>query len=67
MLPLLGAMLISNLAAGFPIAHIGRYKAFAIVGFGCTVLGFGALTLLGPTSPLASLAACLAVIGTGTG
>ena len=67
MLPLLGAMLISNLGVGFLIAHIGRYKIFAIVGFAFTMLGFGALTLLGPSTPLAALGACLAVIGTGTG
>src|SRR5207244_7059563 len=66
MLPLLGAMLVSNLAAGFLIAHIGRYKIFAIVGFASTLAGFVALTLLGPSTPLAVLGGCLAIIGTGT-
>jgi EmrB/QacA subfamily drug resistance transporter len=67
MLPLLGAMLASNLAAGFLIAHLGRYKVFAIVGFACTVLGFVSLAMLGPDAPLAVLGVCLAVVGTGTG
>jgi MFS family permease len=67
MLPLLGAMLVSNLAAGFAIAHMGRYKVFAIAGFGSATVGFVALTLLGPTSPILLLGICLAVIGLGTG
>ena len=67
MLPLLGMMLVSNLAAGFLIAHLLRYKVFAIVGFTFTVIGFASLTLLGPSTPLLVLGVCLAVIGTGTG
>jgi len=67
MLPLLMSMLVSNLAAGMLIAHLGRYKAFAIVGFALCVCGFVAMSRLGvDTSPLL-LAGCLVVLGTGTG
>ena len=37
MLPLLISMLVSNLAAAMLIAHLGRYKAFAIVGFALAI------------------------------
>jgi MFS family permease len=67
MLPLLAAMLISNLVAGFLIAQIGRYKAFAIVGFGLGVAGFSALSRLDAGSPGWALPLCLVVLGTGTG
>ncbi len=67
MLPLLGAMLVSNLSAGFLIAHFGRYKLFAICGFTLMTVGFVALSMLGPSSPLVLLGVCLAIVGTGTG
>lgn len=67
MLPLLGAMLISNLSAGFLIAHIGRYKLFAIVGFFLAVTGFVVLSRLDAASPTLILPLCLVVLGTGTG
>ena len=51
MVPLLIGMVISNVTAGMWIAHIGRYKAFAIVGFGLAVVGFGMLAAFGPTTP----------------
>jgi EmrB/QacA subfamily drug resistance transporter len=67
MLPLLVAMLISNVAAGVLIAHIGRYKAFALAGFTLTILGFVALSQLDTQTPYLFLGLCLAVVGTGTG
>jgi EmrB/QacA subfamily drug resistance transporter len=67
MLPLLGAMLVSNLSAGFLIAHIGRYKAFAIAGFGLAVVGFLGLARLDAASGALVLAVALIVIGAGTG
>jgi MFS family permease len=67
MVPLLVGMVISNIAAGMWIAHIGRYKAFAIVGFGVCTLGFGALAVLGPQAPFVALGACLAGLGVGVG
>lgn len=67
MLPLLAAMLISNLAAGMWIAHLGRYKLFAIVGFSLTSIGFVLLSLLGPSSAYVLLGGCLVLLGTGTG
>ena len=39
MAPLLVGMVISNVGAGMLIAHVGRYKAFAIGGFLAEVLG----------------------------
>ena len=67
MLPLLIAMLISNLSAGMLIAHVGRYKMFSIVGFALCLVGFVALSRLGVGSPPLWLAGCLVVLGTGTG
>ncbi|MBV9543991.1 MAG: MFS transporter [Chloroflexi bacterium] len=67
MLPLLVAMVLSNLAAGVLIAHVGRYKQFAIVGFFMTLCGFLILSRLDAGSPYLLLAASLAVLGTGTG
>jgi hypothetical protein len=67
MLPLLGSMLVSNLAAGMLIAHIGRYKAIGIIGFGLDTAGFLVLSTLGPQTPYLILGVCLAVIGVGTG
>jgi hypothetical protein len=67
MLPLLGSMLLSNVASGMLIAHIGRYKAIAIVGFSLDLAGFIALSSLGTETPYLILGVCLAVIGTGTG
>jgi EmrB/QacA subfamily drug resistance transporter len=67
MLPLLLSMLISNLSAGMLIAHVGRYKVFAIVGFALCVCGFVALSRLGVGSPPLWLAGCLVVLGAGTG
>ena len=67
MVPLLVGMVVSNVAAGILIAHIGRYKAFAIVGFGLATVGFGVLASLGPQAPYAVLAACLAGLGVAIG
>src|SRR5262249_22235112 len=67
MAPLLIGMVISNVSAGMLIAHIGRYKAFAIVGFGFGTAGFGALAWLGSNAPYAVLAACLAGLGVSIG
>jgi MFS family permease len=67
MVPLLVGLVISNVAAGLWIAHLGRYKVFAIGGFALGAAGFLALTLIGPTAPYAVLGACLAVLGVGTG
>jgi EmrB/QacA subfamily drug resistance transporter len=67
MVPLLLGMVVSNLAAGMLIAHIGRYKVFAIVGFALDAVGFAMLGLLGPQVPYVLLGACLALLGVGTG
>jgi EmrB/QacA subfamily drug resistance transporter len=67
MIPLLIGMVISNIAVGMWIAHIGRYKAFAIVGFALAVVGFGMLAAFGPTTPLVVLGGCLAMLGVGVG
>jgi EmrB/QacA subfamily drug resistance transporter len=67
MVPLLVGMVVSNVAAGMWIAHIGRYKAFAVVGFTVCVLGFGSLGVLGPDTPNLALAGCLLGLGIGSG
>jgi EmrB/QacA subfamily drug resistance transporter len=67
MAPLLVGMVISNVSAGMLIAHIGRYKAFAILGFGVGTAGFAALSWLGPAAPYWVLAACLAGLGVAIG
>src|SRR4029453_10948707 len=67
MLPLLGAMLVSNVVAGMLIGHIGRYKAFAVVGFSITTTGFVVLSRLDAATPPLLLPACLALLGLGTG
>jgi EmrB/QacA subfamily drug resistance transporter len=67
MVPLLLGMVVSNLAAGLLIAHIGRYKAFAIVGFAIATVGFGVLARLGPQTPFAVLGMCLAALGVAIG
>jgi EmrB/QacA subfamily drug resistance transporter len=67
MVPLLAGMVVSNVAAGMWIAHIGRYKIFAIVGFALDALGFAMLSLIGPQVPYPVVAACLATLGVGTG
>jgi len=67
MIPLLAGMVVSNITAGLWIAHIGRYKAFAIVGFGLSVVGFGVLATFGPSTPLVALGGCLALLGVGVG
>jgi MFS family permease len=67
MIPLLIGMVISNITAGLWIAHIGRYKAFAIVGFGLALVGFGMLAVFGPATPYVALGGCLAILGVGIG
>jgi EmrB/QacA subfamily drug resistance transporter len=67
MVPLLVGMVISNVAAGVLIAHIGRYKAFAVAGFAMNAVGFGTLGALGPQVPYVVLGVCLALLGVGTG
>jgi hypothetical protein len=67
MVPLLVGMVVSNVAAGMLIAHIGRYKAFAIVGFGLAVVGFGLLAWMGPEAPYALLGGTLALLGVAIG
>jgi EmrB/QacA subfamily drug resistance transporter len=67
MVPLLVGMVISNVAAGMLIAHIGRYKAFAIVGFGLAVVGFGLLAWMGPQAPYALLGGTLGLLGVAIG
>jgi EmrB/QacA subfamily drug resistance transporter len=63
MLPMLLAMVVSNVSAGMLIAHIGKYKAFAIVGFGVATIGFALLASLGPNASTLALSAVLALLG----
>jgi hypothetical protein len=49
------------------IAQIGRYKAFAILGFSLAVVGFGALSRLDAGTPPLFLPLCLVIVGAGTG
>jgi MFS family permease len=58
---------VFSLAAGFLIAHIGRYKAFAIIGFGLCLVGSLVLGVLGPEVPYVALGATLVVLGIGGG
>jgi len=67
MVPLLIGMVVSNIAAGLWIAHIGRYKVFAIIGFALAIAGFGMLSVFGPTTPFVVLGGCLAMLGVGVG
>jgi hypothetical protein len=67
MLPMLLAMVVSNVSAGMLIAHIGRYKWFAIVGFGLATTGFVLLAGLGPQASYLALATCLALLGLAIG
>ncbi len=67
MIPLLVGMVISNISAGLWIAHIGRYKAFAVVGFGLAIIGFAMLAVFGPNTPFVVLGGCLALLGVGIG
>jgi len=67
MLPLLASMLVSNLAAGMLIAHIGRYKGFAILGFSLATSGFVVMSRLDAASPPPVLPVSLIVLGAGTG
>jgi len=67
MAPLLLGMVVSNVAAGVFIAKIGRYKAFAIVGFALGTIGFSGMALLGPQAQYALLAVCLAELGVAIG
>ncbi|MBV9892858.1 MAG: MFS transporter [Chloroflexi bacterium] len=67
MVPMLLGMVASNVAAGLRIAQVGRYKAFAILGFAMGAAGFGMLASLGPQTPFSLLAACLACLGVAIG
>ena len=67
MVPLLVGMVVSNLAVGILIAHIGRYKGFALAGFALDTAGFVMLSVLGAGVPYVVLGACLALLGLGTG
>jgi hypothetical protein len=60
-------MVLSNVAAGMLIAHVGRYKQFAVLGFALTGAGFLVLSRLDAASPSVALALSLTVLGTGTG
>ena len=67
MVPLLVGMVVSNVTAGMWIAHIGRYKSFAIVGFAICTAGFAMLSALGPQTPYVILSLCLGGLGIGVG
>jgi MFS family permease len=67
MVPLLVGMVVSNVLAGMVIAHLGRYKAFAVGGFLLGTAGFGTLAVLGPQTPYVVLGVCLAGLGVGIG
>jgi EmrB/QacA subfamily drug resistance transporter len=67
MIPLLVGLVISNMTAGLWIAHIGRYKLFAIVGFAISTVGFGMLAAFGSSTPFVLLGGCLAMLGVGIG
>jgi EmrB/QacA subfamily drug resistance transporter len=67
MIPLLLGMLVSNVSAGILIAHIGRYKAFAIGGFGLATFGFALLSSFGSDTPYLMFGACLALLGVAIG
>jgi hypothetical protein len=42
------AMLVTNGVVGLTIAHLGRYKAFVLVGFAAGTSGFGLMASAGP-------------------
>ncbi|HEX8969703.1 MAG TPA: MDR family MFS transporter [Chloroflexota bacterium] len=67
MVPMLVGMIASNLGSGMLIAHIGRYKVFAVIGFALNAAAFVALSALGAHTPGVILGLCLAVVGVGAG
>lgn len=65
--PLVAAMVVTNIATGLLVAHLGRYKPFLVSGFALGAVGFGLLELVGPSSGYGLLLASMVVIGVGSG
>ena len=67
MLPLMLGILISSIASGRAITHIGRYKAFPIAGTAVMAVGLLLLSRLGADTPHWQSSLYMFVVGAGLG
>ncbi|GAC1319322.1 MAG: MDR family MFS transporter [Chloroflexota bacterium] len=65
--PMVAALVVTNIATGLLVAHLGRYKPFILAGFALGAVGFGLLELVGPSTGHCLLLASMVVIGIGSG
>ena len=65
--PMVLTMLITNVAAGLAIAQFGRYKAFLLVGFAVSTVGFALMSTAGPDTTYPFLIVAMGVLGFGSG
>jgi EmrB/QacA subfamily drug resistance transporter len=67
LVPMVVAMLLTNIANGLIIAQTGRYKAFLVSGFAIGTVSFVLLMFSGPQTTYAYLVAALVIFGIGSG
>jgi EmrB/QacA subfamily drug resistance transporter len=67
LIPMVAAMLLTNIANGLIIAQTGRYKAFLISGFAIGTAAFILLTFAGADTTYLYLVGALVVFGIGSG
>ena len=67
LLPMIGGMMVTSIAAGQIVSRTGRYKYFLVAGFAIGTLGILALTTLTASTPYWHEAIMMAVIGVGLG
>ena len=67
MLPQMGAMLLSSIAAGQIISRTGRYRVFPIIGTAVTTVGLFLLSRLQPDTPDLQTYVTIALLGLGIG
>ncbi|HEY0581757.1 MAG TPA: MDR family MFS transporter [Chloroflexota bacterium] len=65
--PMVAAMLITNIFAGFAVAQFGRYKAFILTGFAVSTVGFLMLATAGSATGYPFLIVTMVVLGLGSG
>ncbi len=67
LLPMVGGMMVSSIAAGQLVSRLGKYKVFILTGFSIAALSILALMTLEPTSPYWHEAIIMACAGFGLG
>ncbi|MFC3495826.1 MDR family MFS transporter [Glycomyces rhizosphaerae] len=67
LIPMVAGMMLTATASGALVSKLGRYKGFVVTGMLVMPVGIWLMSTLDPSSPVALLCTCIAILGAGMG